>query len=139
MNPARFDAQKLYEWGFANRVVADDDVLETAVAMAEEMCRETAPFGLRLTKEALQCSLDGTSFENCIKMENRNQVLASQHQRRHHGHAEDEPEEPCRREGEPGEVRLPQHVRKGRQNRTCYLEPRSPQGRGSLRWRGECP
>ena len=77
MNPARFDAQKLYEWGFANRVVADDDVLETAVAMAEEMCRETAPFGLRLTKEALQCSLDGTSFENCIKMENRNQVLAS--------------------------------------------------------------
>ena len=78
MNPARFDAQKLYEWGFANRVVADDDVLETAVAMAEEMCRETAPFGLRLTKEALQCSLDGTSFENCIKMENRNQVLASQ-------------------------------------------------------------
>ena len=26
MNPARFDAQKLYEWGFANRVVADDDV-----------------------------------------------------------------------------------------------------------------
>lgn len=44
-------------------MVADDDVLETAVAMAEEMCRETAPFGLRLTKEALQCSLDGTSFE----------------------------------------------------------------------------
>ena len=58
-------------------MVADDDVLETAVDMAEEMCRETAPFGLRLTKEALQCSLDGTSFENCIKMENRNQVLAS--------------------------------------------------------------
>ena len=53
MNPARFDAQKLYEWGFANRVVADDDVLETAVAMAEEMCRETAPFGLRLTKEEM--------------------------------------------------------------------------------------
>lgn len=26
MNPARFDAQKLYEWGFANRVMADDDV-----------------------------------------------------------------------------------------------------------------
>ena len=77
MNPARFDAQKLYEWGFANRVVADDDVLETAVAMAEEMCRETAPFGLRLTKECLQASLDGTSFENVVKMENRNQVLAS--------------------------------------------------------------
>ena len=58
-------------------VMITGDRLETAVAMAEEMCRETAPFGLRLTKEALQCSLDGTSFENCIKMENRNQVLAS--------------------------------------------------------------
>lgn len=76
MNPARFDAQKLYEWGFANRVVATTTCLRPP-CMAEEMCRETAPFGLRLTKEALQCSLDGTSFENCIKMENRNQVLAS--------------------------------------------------------------
>ena len=41
------------------------------------MCKNTAPFGLRLTKECLQTSLDGTSFENVIKMENRNQVLAS--------------------------------------------------------------
>ena len=71
------DAQQLLDWGFANRVVADDDVLETAVAMAEDMCKQTAPFGLRLTKECLQTSLDGTSFENVIKMENRNQVLAS--------------------------------------------------------------
>ena len=78
MNPARHDAQQLLDWGFANRVVADDDVLETAVAMAEDMCKQTAPFGLRLTKECLQTSLDGTSFENVIKMENRNQVLASQ-------------------------------------------------------------
>ena len=38
MNPARHDAQQLLDWGFANRVVADDDVLETAVAMAEDMC-----------------------------------------------------------------------------------------------------
>ena len=44
MNPARFDAQKLYEWGFANRVVADDDVLETAVAIAREA-------GLRRTRD----------------------------------------------------------------------------------------
>ncbi len=77
MNPARHNAQQLLDWGFANRVVADDDVLETAVAMAEDMCKQTAPFGLRLTKECLQTSLDGTSFENVIKMENRNQVLAS--------------------------------------------------------------
>ena len=45
--------------------------------MAEEICRETSPFGLRLTKEALQSSLDGLSLADQVKMENRNQVLAS--------------------------------------------------------------
>ena len=59
MNPNRFGAEKLLEWGFANKVVADDDVVEEAVAFAQ------------------QASLDGTSFENVVKMENRNQVLAS--------------------------------------------------------------
>ena len=77
MNPERFGAEKLYEWGFANRVVADDDVVEEAVKLAEAMCKNTAPFGLRLTKECLQTSLDGTIFEKVIKMENRNHVLAS--------------------------------------------------------------
>ena len=45
--------------------------------MAEAMVKNSAPLGLRLTKESLQCSLDN-SFEAQIKMENRNQVLASQ-------------------------------------------------------------
>ena len=61
----------------ANKVVADDDVVEEAVKMAEAMCKNSAPFGLRLTKESIQSSLDN-SFDAQIKMENRNQVLASQ-------------------------------------------------------------
>ena len=77
MNPKRFGAEKLYEWGFANKVVADDDVVEEAVALGQQICESTAPFGLRLTKEALKSSLDGTSFETQIKIESRNQVLAS--------------------------------------------------------------
>ena len=77
MNPRRFGAEKLYEWGFANKVVADDDVVEEAVALGQQICDSTAPFGLRLTKEALKSSLDGTSFETQIKMENRNQVLGT--------------------------------------------------------------
>ena len=63
--------------GFANKVVADEDVVEEAVKMAEAMVKNSAPLGLRLTKESLQVSLDN-SFESQIKMENRNQVLASQ-------------------------------------------------------------
>lgn len=77
MNPRRFDAQTLTDWGFGAKVVPDDQVLDEAIALAEEMCAATAPFGLRLTKEALQSSLDGLSLENQVKMENRNQVLAS--------------------------------------------------------------
>ncbi len=77
MNPKRFGAEKLLDWGFANKVVPDDDVVEEAVALGQQMCDNSAPFGLRLTKEALLSSLDGTSFETQIKVENRNQVLAS--------------------------------------------------------------
>lgn len=77
MNPRRFDAQTLCDWGYAVKVVEDDAVLDEAIALAEQMCRETAPFGLRLTKEALQASLNGLSLADQVKMENRNQVLAS--------------------------------------------------------------
>ena len=67
MNPARFDAQKLYEWGFANRVVADDDVLETAVAMTEGpwyACRKVPTVhhtmgGIRVNVESEACNADG--------------------------------------------------------------------------------
>jgi len=77
MTARRIGAEELLEWGFANKVVADEDVVEEAVKMAEAMIKNSAPLGLRLTKEALQVSLDN-SFEAQIKMENRNQVLASQ-------------------------------------------------------------
>ena len=77
MNPRRFKAETLAEWGYAVKVVPDEEVVEEAVKLAEEICRETSPFGLRLTKEALQSSLDGLSLADQVKMENRNQVLAS--------------------------------------------------------------
>lgn len=77
MTARRIKAEELLTWGFANKVVSDDEVLDAAIAMAEAMCKNSAPFGLRLTKESLQSSLDN-SFDAQIKMENRNQVLASQ-------------------------------------------------------------
>ncbi|MGI6590678.1 MAG: enoyl-CoA hydratase/isomerase family protein [Eggerthellaceae bacterium] len=77
MTARRIKADELLEWGFANKVVPDEDVVEEAVKMAEAMCANSAPMGLRLTKESIQSSLDN-SFDAQIKMENRNQVLASQ-------------------------------------------------------------
>ena len=77
MTARRIKADELKEWGFANQVVPDEECVDAAVAMAEMMCKNSAPLGLRLTKESLQASLDN-SFDSQIKMENRNQVLASQ-------------------------------------------------------------
>ena len=73
----RIKADELLTWGFANKVVADDDAVEEAIKMAEMCCKNSAPMGLRLTKSSLQSSLDN-SFDAQIQMENRNQVLASQ-------------------------------------------------------------
>lgn len=77
MTGRRFTADQLVEWGFANKAVADDDVLPAALELAAEIAKGTSPFGLRLTKEVLQASLDGTSFDSVVKLENRNQVLAA--------------------------------------------------------------
>ena len=77
MTARRIKADELLTWGFANKVVPDDQVVDEAVKMAEAMCANSAPMGLRLTKESIQSSLDN-SFDAQIKMENRNQVLASQ-------------------------------------------------------------
>ena len=50
MTARRIGAEELKEWGFANKVVADEDVVEEAVKMAEAMVKNSAPLGLRLTK-----------------------------------------------------------------------------------------
>ena len=77
MTGRRFRAAQLVDWGFATKAVPDDDVLLAALDLAREIVSNTSPFGLRLTKECLQASLDGTSFDAQIKLENRNQVLAA--------------------------------------------------------------
>lgn len=77
MTGRRFGADTLAQWGFASRVVPDTEVIDAAIALAQEIVSATSPFGLRLTKECLHASLDGASFETVIKVENRNQVLAA--------------------------------------------------------------
>lgn len=77
MTGRRFKADQLVEWGFGSRMVPDDEVLPAAIELAKEMVDNTSPFGLRLTRESLLASLDGASFETIVKLENRNQVLAS--------------------------------------------------------------
>jgi enoyl-CoA hydratase len=69
-------SSEAYRIGLVNRVVEDGDLMAAASALAAEIAANS-PFGLRLTKQALQLNVDAPSLEAAIEVENRNQVLAS--------------------------------------------------------------
>lgn len=100
MNPARHGAEELLEWGFANKVVADDDVVEEAVKLAEEICAANC---------SVRSSLDQrmpAGFSRRYELRERHPHGESQpgscfqYAGRHHGHAQDESAQQGRREGE---------------------------------------
>lgn len=76
-NPRRVDSKTLYDWGFGNDLVPDDEVLDTAIALARDILDHTSPLGLRITKEAVIASKDGTGMNTMIKLENRGQNMCA--------------------------------------------------------------
>ncbi len=66
--------------GLVSRVVEPEKLMETALSLAGEMVANASPFGLRITKEALNLVQGGLSLEEAVHLENRNQVLALQTQ-----------------------------------------------------------
>jgi enoyl-CoA hydratase/carnithine racemase len=67
-------AQDALALGFASRVVPRAQLLETAVELARTMTSKN-PLGLRMTKEALNISIDAGGLEACLELEDRNQTL----------------------------------------------------------------
>jgi len=72
------DAEEALRIGLVSRVVAADALLDCALDLAREIVAGSSPFGLRVTKEALELAQSGLSLEAVVQIENRNQVLASQ-------------------------------------------------------------
>jgi enoyl-CoA hydratase len=70
-------AERARELGLVSQVVPDDQ-LEAAVRPLLEDLLATSPLGLRLSKEALNASLDMNSMESVVSMEDRNQILCAQ-------------------------------------------------------------
>jgi enoyl-CoA hydratase len=70
------DAPRAERVGLVSRVVPDEQLVDAARALANDMLRN-APLGLRLTKECLKLSLDAGSLEEVVAMEDRNQILAA--------------------------------------------------------------
>lgn len=69
------DARRAQEIGLVSERVADDDLVEAGRKMASDILRN-GPLGVRLTKQLLAASLNGSSFQDQVEMENQAQVLA---------------------------------------------------------------
>lgn len=78
------DAERAHALGLVAALVEPDALEAEADAWVADLLR-TTPLGLRLTKEALNASLDMNSLESVMAMEDRNQVLCLQSDDFHEG------------------------------------------------------
>jgi enoyl-CoA hydratase/carnithine racemase len=69
-------ADRALALGLLSDVVAEDRLLETGLALAEEMLL-TSPNGLRLSKHALNLNIDAPSLEAAMAVEDRQQAMLS--------------------------------------------------------------
>lgn len=65
------EAEKI---GLVLKVVEKEDLLNVAIEKAEELLKKS-PLGLRMTKQAINLSLDSPSLENILQYENSSIVL----------------------------------------------------------------
>lgn len=71
------DADRALRTGLVSEVVDPADLQERGEQMARDILRNS-PMGVRLTKEGLNMSVDATSLEAVIAMEDRQQILVAQ-------------------------------------------------------------
>ena len=70
------EAERAERIGLVNAIVPQEDLLATGLSLAQEMIAHT-PYGLRLSKEALNINLDAPSLEAAMMLEDRQQVMLS--------------------------------------------------------------
>jgi len=68
------NAKEAEKSGLVIKVVEKDDLLASALVLAEEMLKKS-PLGLRMTKQAINLSMDSPSLENVLQLENSSIVL----------------------------------------------------------------
>ncbi len=60
--------------GFGSRKVPQSEMLQTAETLARTMADKN-PMGIRMTKEALNATIDAGGLEACLQLEDRNQMM----------------------------------------------------------------
>lgn len=68
------EADEAERLGVLNRVVAADELLDAALAMARQIAANS-PGGVRLSKTALQANMEVQSYAAALELENRGQAL----------------------------------------------------------------
>ena len=76
MTGRKIDADEAERIGLVLRVVPDDEIVDTAVAMATQIA-SNSPLGVQMTKQVMWANLGASSLDAAILLENRTQVLAS--------------------------------------------------------------
>ncbi|NHJ24295.1 MAG: enoyl-CoA hydratase/isomerase family protein [Candidatus Lokiarchaeota archaeon] len=77
MYTGRFiNAEEAEKIGLVSRIVEEEKLFDSALELAEELLKKS-PLGLRMTKQAINLSLDSPSLETLIQLENRAQMLCS--------------------------------------------------------------
>jgi enoyl-CoA hydratase/carnithine racemase len=70
------DAQRALSAGLVSEIVDADKLLDRGLALADEMLA-TSPWGLRLSKQALNLNIDAQSLDAAMAIEDRQQVILS--------------------------------------------------------------
>ncbi|MFX0036557.1 MAG: enoyl-CoA hydratase/isomerase family protein [Candidatus Hermodarchaeota archaeon] len=72
------DAEEAERIGLVLKVIKGDEtkLLEAAIEVAKDLLTKS-PLGLRMTKEAINLSLDSPSLETIMQLENRSQMICS--------------------------------------------------------------
>lgn len=70
------EAERALSAGLVSEIVAEDELLDRGLALAEEMLA-TSPWGLRLSKQALNLNVDAQSLDAAMAIEDRQQVILS--------------------------------------------------------------
>lgn len=70
------DAERALRAGLVSEIVGQDQLLDRGLALADEMLA-TSPYGLRLSKQALNLNIDAQSLDAAMAIEDRQQVILS--------------------------------------------------------------
>ena len=70
-------ADRALRSGLVSEIIDEDGLLDAGLALAEEMLA-TTPWGLRLSKQALNLNIDAPSLDHAMAIEDRQQIVLGQ-------------------------------------------------------------